>query len=127
MAVNKRSPRDVDVHVGTRVLVAWHMRNMKQEDVARQLGVTFQQVQKYEKGSNRISASRLYQFATIMGVPILFFFEGVNDTGKIDPAVARATRFLSTRQSTLIADSFPGLGKQLQQAILGLVKAGRGR
>ena len=53
---------------------------MSQEKLGESLGLTFQQVQKYEKGSNRVSASRLYQMAQILGVPVQFFFEDVSDT-----------------------------------------------
>jgi transcriptional regulator with XRE-family HTH domain len=121
---SKRGPREVDVHVGNRVRVARQARKMTQEGLAHQLGITFQQVQKYEKGSNRISAGRLHQIAVIMGVPITFFFDGVSATNsKIDPTMTRATRFLATREGTLIADAFPRLGKRTQQAILDLIEA----
>jgi transcriptional regulator with XRE-family HTH domain len=122
--VSKRGPREVDVHVGNRVRVARQARKMTQEALAHQLGITFQQVQKYEKGSNRISAGRLHQIAGIMSVPITFFFEGVSGlNSKVDPAMSRATRFLATREGTLIADAFPRLGKRTQQAILDLIEA----
>lgn len=122
--VNQRRQRDVDGYVGSRVRAARHARGMTQDRLAHQLGITFQQVQKYEKGSNRISAGRLHQLAIIMGVPISFFFDGVNAAGKIDPTMTRAMRFLATRQGTLIADAFPRLGKRTQQAILDLIQAG---
>jgi len=121
---SKRGPRDVDIHVGNRVRAARQARKMTQEGLAHQLGITFQQVQKYEKGSNRISAGRLHQVAVIMGLPITYFFDGVSATSsKIDPAMTRATRFLTTREGTLIADAFPRLGKRTQQAILDLIEA----
>jgi transcriptional regulator with XRE-family HTH domain len=121
---SRMRPREVDVHVGNRVRVARQARKMTQEGLAHKLGLTFQQVQKYENGKNRISAGRLHQIAIIMGVPITFFFEGVNAAGKIDPATTRAMRFLATRQGTLIADAFPRLEKRTQQAILDLIQAG---
>lgn len=121
---SKRGPREVDVHVGNRVRVARQARKMTQEGLAHQLGITFQQVQKYEKGSNRISAGRLHQISGIMNVPITFFFEGVSGlNSKVDPGMSRATRFLATREGTLIADAFPRLGKRTQQAIIDLIEA----
>jgi transcriptional regulator with XRE-family HTH domain len=123
----QRSPRDVDVHVSSRLRMARRARGITQEGLAHRLGITFQQVQKYEKGSNRISAGRLHQIAVIMEVPITFFFEGVSPAGKIDPEKMRANRFLGTRHGTAIAVAFPHLGKRTQQAILDLIKSGGGR
>jgi len=123
--VSKKGPRNVDIHVGNRIRVGRQAHKMSQGGLAHQLGITFQQVQKYEKGSNRVSAGRLHQIATIMDLPITFFFEGVSATNsKIDPAVKRVDAFLSTREGALIADAFPRLGKRTQQAILDLIKAG---
>lgn len=64
----------VDLHVGSRMRVARKAMNLTQEALAAQLGVTFQQLQKYEKGVNRISASRLHYAARVLGVPVAFFF-----------------------------------------------------
>ena len=68
-------PHPVDVHVGSRVRLRRTLLGMSQTDIADALGLTFQQVQKYERGANRISASRLYQFSLIFGVPVQSFFE----------------------------------------------------
>ncbi|WP_343227796.1 helix-turn-helix domain-containing protein [Rhizobium laguerreae] len=67
----------VDVHVGQRILLARRARRMTQQDLARQLGMTFQQVQKYEKGKNRLSASVLYQIMQTLDVPASYFFDGL--------------------------------------------------
>jgi len=69
-------PNPVDKHVGSRVRMRRMMLGMSQEQLGDGLGLTFQQVQKYEKGTNRISASRLQQAAGILQVPVPFFFEG---------------------------------------------------
>lgn len=71
----KKTPNPVDVHVGSRVRMRRMMLSMSQERLGEQLGVTFQQVQKYEKGSNRIGASRLQEIARVLQVPVAFFFE----------------------------------------------------
>src|SRR5690348_2039760 len=72
-------PGPVDVHVGSRIRVRRLLIGMNQETLARALGLTFQQVQKYEGGANRVSASRLSQIADVLGVPISHFF------GELDP------------------------------------------
>jgi transcriptional regulator with XRE-family HTH domain len=121
---NQRSPREVDIHIGNAYGSVGRLGEITQEGLAHRLGITFQQVQKYEKGSNRISVGRLHQIASIMSVPITFFFDGVNAAGKIDAPTIRATKFLATRQGNLIVDTFPRLGKRIQQAILDLIRAG---
>src|SRR6266481_7078710 len=72
----KKSPNPIDKHVGSRVRMRRMMLSMSQEKLGDALGLTFQQVQKYEKGTNRIGASRLQHIASIQQVPISFFFEG---------------------------------------------------
>ncbi len=71
-----KSPNPTDKYVGSRVRMRRLMLHMSQTDLADQLGVTFQQVQKYEKGTNRISASRLQAMCHILQVPVPYFFEG---------------------------------------------------
>src|SRR4026207_2406335 len=72
----KKAPNPIDRHVGSRVRMRRMMLSMSQEKLGDALGLTFQQVQKYEKGTNRIGASRLQQIAHILQVPVAFFFEG---------------------------------------------------
>jgi transcriptional regulator with XRE-family HTH domain len=72
----KKAPNQVDRHVGGRVRMRRMMIKMSQEKLGEALGLTFQQVQKYEKGANRIGASRLQQIAGVLGVPVDFFFSG---------------------------------------------------
>jgi transcriptional regulator with XRE-family HTH domain len=72
----KKAPNQVDRHVGGRVRMRRMMIKMSQEKLGEALGLTFQQVQKYEKGTNRIGASRLQQIAGVLGVPVDFFFNG---------------------------------------------------
>lgn len=71
----KKSPDPIDVQVGSRIRSRRTMLGMSQERLGEGLGITSQQVQKYEKGTNRVSASRLQQIAQILDVPIPFFFE----------------------------------------------------
>jgi transcriptional regulator with XRE-family HTH domain len=72
----KKAPNPTDQHVGRRVRMRRLMLSMSQEKLGAALGLTFQQVQKYEKGANRIGASRLQQLSHILQVPVEFFFEG---------------------------------------------------
>jgi transcriptional regulator with XRE-family HTH domain len=76
-------PAPVDVHVGARVRTRRLLIGMNQETLARALGLTFQQVQKYEGGANRISASRLSQIADVLGVPISYFFSDLEPDGAV--------------------------------------------
>jgi transcriptional regulator with XRE-family HTH domain len=73
----KRPPDQIDVHVGSRVRLRRMMIGLSQERLGEKLGLTFQQVQKYEKGANRISASRLFRIAEVLDVPVAFFFDGL--------------------------------------------------
>lgn len=82
--MTRRDPNFIDVHVGNRIRMRRQIVGMSQEKLGELLGITFQQVQKYEKGTNRISASRLYYAAKTLGVQVQFFFEdlpGVDDQG----------------------------------------------
>lgn len=86
-------PHEVDKRVGAQVRMARMMVNMSQEKLGDSLGLTFQQVQKYEKGVNRVSASRLQQIADIFGKPVEWFFSGASTpaavltVGEVDPIV----------------------------------------
>jgi transcriptional regulator with XRE-family HTH domain len=72
----KKAPNPIDQHVGSRMRMRRLMLAMSKEKLGGALGLTFQQVQKYEKGTNRIGASRLHQISQILQVPVAFFFEG---------------------------------------------------
>ena len=72
---SKKSPNPIDIHVGSRVRLRRMMLGMSQEKLGEHLGITFQQIQKYEKGTNRIGASRLQAIARVLSVPVAFFFE----------------------------------------------------
>ncbi|MEP9372082.1 helix-turn-helix transcriptional regulator [Mesorhizobium sp. KR1-2] len=72
---NKKKPNPTDVYVGSRIRLRRNMLGMSQENLGEQLGITFQQIQKYEKGTNRVGASRLQAISSILAVPVSFFFE----------------------------------------------------
>ena len=93
--VAKDGPDPVDVHVGNRVRLRRTLLGINQTQLGEAVGLTFQQVQKYERGTNRISASRLFQFALILDVPVSYFFddldEGVKASSPDDILLKRET------------------------------------
>ena len=80
MVEPKKGPNPIDVHVGSRVRLRRTMLSMSQEKLGESLGITFQQIQKYEKGANRIGASRLQEIANVLNTPVSFFFEDAPST-----------------------------------------------
>jgi transcriptional regulator with XRE-family HTH domain len=83
-------PHPIDIHVGARIRAQRVMRGLTQSDLAKLVGISFQSVQKYEQGENRVSASRLYEFAQALGVAPQHFFDGL-DARKPDAAVSEIT------------------------------------
>jgi transcriptional regulator with XRE-family HTH domain len=77
----KKQPNPIDVHVGSRIRLRRTMSGMSQERLGANLGITFQQIQKYERGTNRVGASRLQNIASILNVPVSFFFENAPGQG----------------------------------------------
>ena len=73
------APNPIDIHVGNRVRMRRTLLGMSQEKLGEELGLTFQQVQKYERGMNRIGASRLWDISKVLNTPIEFFYEGINE------------------------------------------------
>jgi len=99
---------------------------ISQEKLADDLGLTFQQVQKYERGANRVSASKLYEIARSLGTPISFFFDGLSDpTGGIDgDATGGMSDFLMTHEGVELAATFPKVRRQkVRRRLLDLVRA----
>src|ERR671926_591337 len=97
-----KSPNPVDKHVGGRVRLRRMLIGMSQEKLGEALGITFQQVQKYEKGTNRIGASRLHQIAQVLGVPISFFYEGAPEESAANdphaPVQTAISEFMTSRE-----------------------------
>jgi transcriptional regulator with XRE-family HTH domain len=113
----------IDKHVGTRVQARRLTLGMSQTHIGKALGVTFQQVQKYEKGESRIGAGRLHQLAGILGVPVTFFFEGTaaeaSSPPAEDPLVALGTSFVSLK---LVAAFSRIPDRELRRRIVRLVE-----
>lgn len=125
-----RTPNVVDIHVGGRVRMRRKMLGVSQETLADALKLTFQQVQKYERGANRVSASKLYEIAKTLQVPVSFFFDGLADpmTDEVDEVGAAAervvTEFLNTPEGLELAEMFPKIGRgRVRRQVLDLVRA----
>jgi transcriptional regulator with XRE-family HTH domain len=78
-----KRPNSMDAHVGSRVRLRRMMMGMSQEKLGEQMGLTFQQIQKYERGINRVSASRLYELGRVLGVTVQFFFEEIQHSQEV--------------------------------------------
>lgn len=107
---SKELSNQIDAHVGSRVRMRRKFLGLSQTDVADALGLTFQQVQKYERGSNRISASKLYAAAQVLNVPVAHFFEGYDDevgTPEVSKSERSVNNFLATAEGIEIAQAFP--------------------
>jgi transcriptional regulator with XRE-family HTH domain len=127
----KKAPNPVDKHVGSRVRMRRMMLAMSQEKLGDALGLTFQQVQKYEKGTNRIGASRLQQISHILQVSVSFFFEGaptVALAGRADgmgeaPSPAYVSDFLATSDGLALTKAFMRIAdSKLRRRIVDLVE-----
>lgn len=118
MMASKKSPNPIDIHVGSRVRLRRMMLGMSQEKLGEHLGITFQQIQKYEKGTNRIGASRLQAIARVLTVPVAFFFE---DAPGVTP-VAGNQGFEETQATSYVVDFLSSSeGLQLNKAFVQIV------
>ena len=117
----------VDLHVGDRIRTRRMLRNMSQKELATALGLTFQQVQKYERGSNRVSASKLFEIANTLRAPIAYFFVGLEGNEDNDIFLESASEkalnaFLLTREGLELMQSFSKIrGMKYRRKILELV------
>jgi transcriptional regulator with XRE-family HTH domain len=130
-AITSAELNPIDKHVGARIRMRRMMLGISQTTLGDAVNVTFQQVQKYEKGRNRVSASRMQQFAKILRVPVSFFFEGAPAANVIGiksgeaaagiPAYVR--EFIATRDGIKIIKAFSQIRNQkLRRAVVTLVE-----
>ncbi|MDV6333232.1 helix-turn-helix transcriptional regulator [Asticcacaulis sp. 201] len=131
MVFDDKTPDPVDIHVGSRIRMRRKFLKKSQENLAEAIGLTFQQVQKYERGANRVSASKLYEIAKTLQTPVAYFFEGYSeaDTG-IDEAFISSSAeqgvnsFLMTSEGIELAEAFPRIpGMKKRRRILELVRS----
>ena len=126
----KKSPNPIDQHVGSRVRMRRVLIGMSQERLGGALGLTFQQVQKYEKGTNRIGASRLQQIAGVLSVPPAFFFEdmpnsdGAPETGFAEEGAGSVVDFLSSAEGLALNKAFIRIKEaRIRKKVIDLVTA----
>lgn len=126
---NKKKPNPIDIHVGSRLRLRRNMLGMSQERLGESLGITFQQVQKYEKGTNRVGASRLQAISSILGVPPSFFFDGApgeaSPHGFAEEAQADyGGDFLSSAEGIQLNRAFVRISDpKVRRKVLDLIKA----
>ncbi|ODS03867.1 Cro/Cl family transcriptional regulator [Methyloceanibacter marginalis] len=127
-----KKPNPVDTHVGSRVRLRRMLLGMSQERLGDSMGLTFQQVQKYEKGVNRIGASRLFQISKILDVPVQFFFEeapyvgdGSKAPGMAEPdSEAFILEFLNSREGLELNRAFVKISDpKVRKSVVDLVRA----
>ena len=130
MTDNKKRPNPIDIHVGSRIRLRRNMVALSQEKLGERLGITFQQVQKYEKGTNRVDASRLQAIAAILNVPPAYFFEDApREDGQTpmgfqeDAAMPLVPDFMSSTESLQLSRAFMKIrDTKVRRKILDLVK-----
>ena len=128
---NKKKPNPTDVHVGSRIRLRRNMLGMSQEKLGENLGITFQQIQKYEKGTNRVGASRLQAIATVLGVPVSFMFDDLpgqatgSESGfSEDATTTSALEFCTSLEGLQLNRAFVKISDvKVRRKIIDLVKA----
>ena len=127
--MSTKSPNSVDRHVGSRVRVRRLMLGMSQEKLGKALGLTFQQVQKYEKGTNRVGASRIQQICEILQIPVSFLFEGsptaISKAESLNeaPSPAYVYDFLATSEGLALTRAFTRItDAKLRRSIVDMVE-----
>lgn len=124
------NPDPVDVHVGSRVRLRRTLLGMSQEKLGAALGLTFQQIQKYERGTNRIGSSRLYQLSRVLDVPVSFFFDDMPGAASGRPGFAESAQasfdqdHLSKRETLELVRAYYRIAEPAVRArLFDLVKA----
>jgi transcriptional regulator with XRE-family HTH domain len=126
--MSTKAPNPVDKYVGSRVRMRRIMLGMSQEKLGEALGLTFQQVQKYEKGTNRVGASRLQQISEILQVPVSFLFDGgpsgmANSANFGESSPAYISDFLATSEGLALTRAFTRIpDAKLRRSIVELVE-----
>jgi transcriptional regulator with XRE-family HTH domain len=128
--VPRKQANAIDAHVGHRVRLRRMLMGMSQERLGELLGLTFQQVQKYEKGLNRVGAGRLFEVAGILGVPISYFYEGAGNGAKpggrsaSKDDTAAVMEFLSTGDGLQLCLAFKEIkNKRIRRRMLELMRS----
>ena len=134
-STSRRGPTAVDTHVGQKIRARRIFLGMSQTEVADAVGITFQQIQKYERGTNRVGASRLQQISDAMGVSPFYFFEGAPTVGKKMPAQKEGElsegailSFLATREGATLVRGFLAIEqKTIRSNVIDFIGTLKGR
>ncbi len=128
--IDDRIPNPIDIHVGQRIRARRKEVRVSQEKLAEQLGLTFQQVQKYEKGSNRVSASKLFEIAKTLSASIEYFFRGLPDPLGENGSVSENDSkpfvhdFISSAEGHELVTEFSKIAdSQVRRQVLELIKS----
>ena len=120
-----QEPHLVDIHVGARIRMRRKAMGLSQTQLADSVGITFQQLQKYERGTNRVSASKLYGMAVTLQTSVAWFFEGMSNldvAGDGDKRTLAVRRFMATEEGVELASLVPQLPMAQRLQILALAK-----
>jgi transcriptional regulator with XRE-family HTH domain len=123
---NKNSaPHTTDLHVGDLVRKRRKELRISQADLAKAVGLTFQQIQKYERGANRVSASKLYEIAAFLRIPVGYFFDGLtfDATAEMSARETAGGAFLRSAEGQVLAAAFAKLSPIKRKGVMSLVRA----
>jgi transcriptional regulator with XRE-family HTH domain len=124
MKNTRRRPNSADIQIGESIRAHRLIVGMTQGDLARRLGVSFQQIQKYEKGANRVGAGRLPQIARIFDIPISALFEANADTSSGKSTGAAPAKLIPDRNTLKLLTAFGGIGnRKIRYSLVDLVNA----
>ena len=115
-------PHHVDIHVGQRIRNRRWKVGMTQENLAKTIGIKYQQLQKYETGANRVSASRMWEIARTLDVSVSFFFEGLGDK-KIDGTTNELADLMTNKETAILINAYQSLSVVQRIKLLDLAKA----
>ncbi|MGZ3272415.1 MAG: helix-turn-helix domain-containing protein [Caulobacteraceae bacterium] len=122
---NLNPPHHVDLHVGAQIRIARRLRGLSQEKLADALGLTFQQVQKYERGSNRVSASKMWEICRFLSIPIGALYDGLDTLGLQagDHETAAHVRMVQLPGGPELAQTFVAMPDDARKSLLSVAKA----
>ena len=111
------TPNKVDIHVGERIRLRRTLLKWRQADLGAKMGLTFQQIQKYEKGLNRVSASRLYDFSKVLGCNVSYFYQDMDETTKSESPRFLQTNAIYSHEDENLEDIDPLQNTTIQQFV----------
>ena len=114
---------DIDLHLGRRLRRRRRLLGLTQQQLALQVGIRFQQIQKYECGANRISAARLWQLAEALETPVSYFYDGLSEALERQEAAANGGETFSRKETLDLIQAYYQLGERPRRRLLDLAKS----